>query len=227
MVVTSIAIGAIVLSSCGKAAELGTEQLIESQSGGDVDLDLNDDGGFSVETEDGSMTVDEDGNFVVTDVDGKAVTGNANEEGDFDIESDDGDFRIDSSGEIPDEWPDGVPEPEGMSGATSSVQNADGVLGISVTGSADARWWPRSPRDVAPYSAAHERRQGPHCGEQPDAGIDDAARHRRAFEVRLIELALRRLDDGEEIANEKRTTEREHQPCEEIFSQEHAHSMPS
>jgi len=149
MVVTSIAIGAIVLSSCGKAAELGTEQLIESQSGGDVDLDLNDDGGFSVETEDGSMTVDQDGNFVVTDADGKAVTGNANEEGDFDIESDDGDFRIDSSGEIPDEWPDGVPEPEGMSGATSSVQNADGVLGISVTGSADEDFF-------ADYGAALE-----------------------------------------------------------------------
>jgi hypothetical protein len=136
MIISSLAIGAVSLSACGKAAELGTEQLIESQSGGDVDLDLNGDGGFSVETEDGSMTIDENGNFVVTDESGEVVTGNANEDGDLNVESEDGEFRIDSSGEVPDEWPADVPRPDAIDGATSSIQNSSDMLAISVTGSA-------------------------------------------------------------------------------------------
>ena len=63
-VITLAAAGLVVgLTACGNATESGIEQLIESQGGGDVDLDLDGDGGFSVQTEEGGMTIDEDGNL--------------------------------------------------------------------------------------------------------------------------------------------------------------------
>jgi flagellar basal body rod protein FlgG len=128
----------ITFTACGNAAESGVEQLIESQGGGDVDLDLDGDGGFSVETEEGGMSIDEDGNFVITDADGSVVTGNADSEsGDFTAETEDGSFRIDASGEIPEEWPSDVPSPEGIDGASSTVSQSATELAITVTGQAD------------------------------------------------------------------------------------------
>ena len=110
------AAGAVLsFTACGNATETGIEKLIESQGGGDVDLDLNGDGGLSVQTEEGGMSIDEDGNFVITDANGSVVTGNADSEsGEFNMESEDGSFRVDSSGEIPEEWPSDVPLPEGI-----------------------------------------------------------------------------------------------------------------
>lgn len=127
----------LALSACGNATESGVERLIESQGGGDVDLDLDGDGGFSVQTEEGGMSIDEDGNFVITDADGSVVTGNADSEtGEFTAESDDGSFRIDASGEIPEEWPSDVPSPEGIEGASSTVTQSATELAITVTGQA-------------------------------------------------------------------------------------------
>ena len=101
--IACVAAGAVLsLTACGNAAETGVEKLIESQGGGDVDLDLNGDGGLSVQTEEGGMSIDEDGNFVITDANGSVVTGNADSEsGEFNMESEDGSFRVDSSGETP------------------------------------------------------------------------------------------------------------------------------
>jgi hypothetical protein len=125
---------ALALSSCGNATETGIEQLIESQGGGDVDLDL-DGGGFSIDTEDGSMTVDEDGNFVVTDADGNVVTGGADPEtGEVVVESEDGSFSTGSATELPEEWPADVPEPDGLSIATATVIGSDTERTISVGG---------------------------------------------------------------------------------------------
>ena len=124
------------ITSCGNATETGVEKLIESQSGGDVDIDL-DGGGLSVQTDEGGMSIDEDGNFVITDADGSVVTGNADSEtGDFSAESEDGSFRVDTSGEIPEEWPSDVPRPEGIEGASSTVTQSSTELAITVTGQA-------------------------------------------------------------------------------------------
>ena len=97
-------------AACGNATETGVENLIESQGGGDVDVDLNGDGGFAVQTEEGGMSIDEDGNFVITDADGSVVTGNADSEnGEFNMESDEGSFSSGSTTELPEEWPSEIP----------------------------------------------------------------------------------------------------------------------
>jgi hypothetical protein len=129
---------AIALSSCSEAADEGLEQLIEQQTGENVEID-SENGGFSVETEDGSMTIDEDGNFVVTDEDGETVTGQAGaEDGDFQVESDDGSFRVDTSGGVPEEWPSDIPQPEGLGELSSTVSSTADELLITITGKADA-----------------------------------------------------------------------------------------
>src|SRR5690606_3086042 len=125
-----------------------TERLIESQAGGDVDVDLRGDGGFSIDTEDGGMTIDENGNFVITGADGETVVGNADgDDGGFNVESDDGNFRMDSSGDIPPEWPDDVPEPARFAGATSSIQSNADELAIALSGTSD-------PDFIEEYGAA-------------------------------------------------------------------------
>jgi hypothetical protein len=51
---------AVLTAGCGaaadKVAEQATEQAIESQTGGDVDIDTSGDGSVEIETEDGSMS---------------------------------------------------------------------------------------------------------------------------------------------------------------------------
>ena len=135
-VAVTIASAALWLTACGDAGESGVEQLIEEQSGGDVDIN-SEDGSFSVETEEGSMTVDEDGNFVVTGPDGSVVSGNA-EDGNFTMEGDDGGVRVDTSGDIPEEWPDGVPAPEGIEEAAATVIDGPDGTAITISGRADA-----------------------------------------------------------------------------------------
>ena len=128
----------VLASACSNAAETGVEKLIEEQGGGDVDLDLDGDGGFSIQTEDGSMTIDEDGNFVVTDENGETITGQAgDEEGEFNIESEDGSFSAGATTDLPDEWPQDIPEPDGLAITSATVIGSDTEQAITVTGSVE------------------------------------------------------------------------------------------
>lgn len=133
-----VVVGAALLAACGDSAETGIERVIEQQGGGDVDVDLDSDGGFSIQTEDGSMTIDEDGNFVITDENGETITGQAGaDDGEFNIESEDGSFSAGSTTELPDEWPGAIPEPQGLSISGATVIGSDTEQVITVSGSVD------------------------------------------------------------------------------------------
>jgi hypothetical protein len=129
---------ALTFTACESASEEGLEQLVESQGGGDVELDLDGDGGISVQTEDGNMTVDEDGNLVITDADGSTVTGNVDaESGDVAFETEDGSFSSGSTTELPDEWPGDIPEPDGLAITTATVIGSDTDQVINISGTVD------------------------------------------------------------------------------------------
>ena len=129
--------GATVLTACGDSGEQGVEELIEQQSGGDVDINT-DDGGIAIQTEDGSMTVDEDGNFVVTDENGETITGNADsDDGSMTVEGEDGSFSGGATTELPDEWPSDVPAPDGLTIASAFVVSDTGSDAITVSGTVD------------------------------------------------------------------------------------------
>jgi len=136
---TVVAVGLVALTACGDSAENGIEQLIESQGGGDVDLDLDTDGGISIQTEEGGMTMDEDGNFVITDENGDVVSGNVDVDGDgVTVESEDGSFSSGSGSELPDTWPGAVPEPDGLAVLSSSTMSDGDTDGFVVIGNVGA-----------------------------------------------------------------------------------------
>ncbi len=117
---------------------LGLEELIEQGAGGDVDIELGEDG-ISVESEDGSFSIDEDGSFSVTDEDGDETTGNIDAEGGgFSIEGEDGDIQFGSGSEIPDEWPDDIPQPAGVTVQSAATFSEGDETSIILTGTADA-----------------------------------------------------------------------------------------
>lgn len=129
---------ALSLTACGDAGEAGIERLIESEGGGDVDVDLNGDGGISLQSDEGGMSIDEDGNLVVTDADGSVVTGNVDTEtGDFSIESEDGSFSGGATTELPDEWPSEIPEPDGLAITSATVIGSNDEQAINVAGTVD------------------------------------------------------------------------------------------
>ena len=135
---TAVILAAVTLSACGNSSETGVEELIEQQSGGDVDINT-DDGEFSIETEDGSMTVDEDGNFVITDENGETITGSADgEDGSMTVEGEDGSFSGGETTELPDEWPSDVPTPDGLTIASAFVVSDAGSDAITVSGTVDS-----------------------------------------------------------------------------------------
>jgi hypothetical protein len=93
--------GMAALSGCGDdAAESGVEELIESQSGGDVDVEVDDDGGVAIQTEDGS-------------------------------------FSSGTTTELPEEWPEDIPEPDGLAITGATVIGTEGEQAITVVGNVD------------------------------------------------------------------------------------------
>ena len=134
---TIVAGFAIIAAGCSKSpSEALTEKLIESQTDGDVDVDL-DGGDFSIKTEDGSFSVDEDGNFQVTDADGQVVTGQSDGDGNVTIEGEDGGFTLTQDSELPEEWPSDVPKPDGLAITSSSVLDTGSGNAVTLVGTAD------------------------------------------------------------------------------------------
>lgn len=145
---------ALTAAACGGGAEEGIEQLIENETGEDVELDLDGDGGFSVETEEGSFSVDEEGNIVIEGRDGEVTTGNIDaEDGSFSMESEGGDeFSMNTDqGELPEDWPSEVPVPEGFEILSGSSFTSGEDQFLSVLGEASD-----GPSWLAEYGAALE-----------------------------------------------------------------------
>jgi hypothetical protein len=140
----------VTLAGCGggdKLAENLAERQIESETGGDADIDFSD-GNIKVETEDGSfqMSTDDDGNVVIKteDAEGNEATisgdseGNVtldSDQGDASISNDDGEMRVETDegtatisqgGDLPEGFPD-LPFPDDMTIVMS--QQADSTDG--------------------------------------------------------------------------------------------------
>lgn len=113
---------AFVFGACGKiaeeAVERGTEELIERESGGEVDIDLDSDGGsISIDSEDGSLEI------------------NTDEDGTVTAESEDGSYTIGDGAELPDGFPD-LPLPDGLTLQTSFGSGGDFQISGYVPGDA-------------------------------------------------------------------------------------------
>lgn len=160
LMIAGAAIAAFSMSACGavaeKIAEEGAERIIEHESGEDVEIDFNGDGGISVQTEDGSVRIGEDGSFEVVGEDGEVFTGQAGEDGSFTVEGEDGSAVINVDGDnadisisgedgedgsyrvgegVPAEWPSELPAPQGLADIQHSVSNFDGEVALTIHGS--------------------------------------------------------------------------------------------
>jgi len=110
-------------------AERAIEEGIERESGDDVDIDL-DDGNVRIETEDGVVEMNTDGDGNVS-IEGEGVDGDFSidsEDGVTVIESEDGDTVVSQGGgEVPDDFPGSVPLPDGFEPEfTQSMSTSDG-----------------------------------------------------------------------------------------------------
>ncbi len=164
LTISAAVVACLALSACGaiteKVTEEGTERIIESESGENVELDFdNGDGSFSVQSEDGSFSVNEDGEFVVTDADGSVFAGTSTDDGlvvtdangeevvNVSGDADGGELTIQSEGEgdavyrvvteIPAEWPTDVPRPEDLAVEAGSYTSADAMTIMTVVGTPD------------------------------------------------------------------------------------------
>lgn len=148
---------ALVSAGCGEIAENlleeGVEQAIENDSGEDFELDFDGENGVSIETDEGSMTIDGDGNFVVEGADGEVITGEATDEG-FTVTDEDGNAVLDvdedngtvtaetedgsftSGPGMPEGWPGSIPQPEGLDDLNGSTITTDGQTLITASGTA-------------------------------------------------------------------------------------------
>jgi hypothetical protein len=166
---------ALTAAACGDAGEEGIEQLIERETGEELELDLDGDGGISIETEEGAVRIDDEGNVVIEGEDGEVITGNVDaedgsftiegedgevvtgnvdgEDGSFTFEGEDGDeFSMNTDeGQLPDDWPSEVPVPEGFEIVSGSSFTSGDDQFLSVFGEAsDGSAW------IAEYGAALE-----------------------------------------------------------------------
>ena len=122
---------AVLVTGCSgeDLAEKVVENRIEAESGENVDIDF-DDGNFSIETEDGKIEVNSDGegNFTVDGVDGENGEFSVDsEDGATVIETEDGTATFQQGGDLPEGFPD-VPLPDNFTIVfTNQGETASGV----------------------------------------------------------------------------------------------------
>ncbi len=129
-------LSALIATSC--SSDDIAEQLIESQSGGEVDIDL-DGGNVRIQTEDGSLEIitDEDGNSVIRTEDGEAVVSQSGGDGGGEVvvESEDGTATFGGGQDLPEGFPTGeIPLPDGLVISYGTRTEASGQLSYAVTG---------------------------------------------------------------------------------------------
>jgi hypothetical protein len=121
----AVAVALVASAGCGKAAEKvaerATEEAIENQVGGNVDLDVDGDGGVRIETEEGTYEADGQGNV--------------------NIETEDG--SISSSAEVPEGWPEDVPLPDDLAITMGGTQDTGAGVLLTVSGTSSTE-----PKDL-------------------------------------------------------------------------------
>ena len=138
LVTSSAIVLALMATGCSteNIAERIAEKRIESETGGDVDIDF-DDGDISIKTEDGEFSIETDGDGNVS-VQGSGSndgeTFNVDSEGgETVIETEDGTATFSQSADLPDDFPESIPLPDDVSVVFSqSVETGDGT-GFVVT----------------------------------------------------------------------------------------------
>lgn len=106
---------ALTVTGCGAIAEEAFEQAVESEAGGDVEIDFDgDDGTFSIEGENGeSFSIDVDENSD----DGEAVISSTDEDGNT--------FEMATGADLPDNWPGELPVPPGTIASSTVMGDND------------------------------------------------------------------------------------------------------
>jgi hypothetical protein len=146
---TLLAGAALVLTACGDSSpsEGAIEEILEDATGEDADIDLSD-GEIRVQTEEGEVKIDideDDGSFEMS-VDGSQVVDaefDEDGEGSMEISGEEGEGSIDvstGSGELPDEWPSEIPQPDGITIEGSSTFSSGDEFVTSVQGTASPEW---------------------------------------------------------------------------------------
>lgn len=127
------------MSACGAIAERiteeGAERVIEAETGENVELNINGDGGISLQSDEGGFSLNEDGEFVITDADGSVFSGSAGADGQVTLQGEDGESFYRVVTEIPVEWPNSVPRPDGLGIDTGSFVKAEGETLMTLLGS--------------------------------------------------------------------------------------------
>ncbi len=108
---------AVVTAGCSgeDVAERVIENRIESESGEDIDIDL-DDGDMSIRSEDGEFSIDiddDDGSISISGVDDGEEFSIESEDGETVFRSEEGETVMMSSEDLPDDFPGSVPLPDG------------------------------------------------------------------------------------------------------------------
>lgn len=144
-VVAALTIGLASACSAEGIAERVIEDRIEAETGENVDIDLDGDGSFSIETDEGTIEFDAsgDGDVSVRGVDGEGGEFSIDSEnGVTVIETDDGEATIvQGGGDLPDGFPDDVVLPDGLEiDLSQRMDVGDDQIGYLVIGSFDGDW---------------------------------------------------------------------------------------